>query len=75
MTYQDDIGQNSCKACNSICQECDKETGKCTECDAGYGYNSQLSMPAMCTMCEDGQYSEGGTSECLGCLSCDQICN
>ena len=38
MTYQDQVGQASCKLCNSICSTCNKETGKCLTCDAGYGF-------------------------------------
>ena len=54
MTYQDIVGQATCKSCNSICSSCDKQTGKCTECDPGYGYDSTKSMPNTCTICTDG---------------------
>ena len=64
MMYQDKIGQATCKSCNAICSSCNKETGKCLTCDPGYGYDSMKPMPNTCSLCNDGEYSEGGIKTC-----------
>ena len=71
MTYQNQQGQASCKLCDSFCASCDAVTGKCLECDPGYGYNKDAT-PQTCIACTDGKFSTGGTNTCE---DCDEDCN
>ncbi|ELP86826.1 protein serine/threonine kinase, putative [Entamoeba invadens IP1] len=60
--YQNKEGQNICIPCNISCSSCGKTDGNCFDCKPGYGFINDK-----CLICEDKEYSEGGTSPCTPC--------
>ncbi|ELP87985.1 protein serine/threonine kinase, putative [Entamoeba invadens IP1] len=64
LKYQNLNGQTTCKSCAEGCSSCNKTTGVCINCKAGYGYSN-----GECTPCGVQQYSTGGTSQCMECPS------
>ena len=58
-------GGMKCKNCPESCQgTCEKTNGKCLGCKEGYNYNNGI-----CTICDSGYVSPGGTSACSACSS------
>ena len=64
-------GKNGC----AVCDPTDKTKTKCKYCRKGYAYNAQTQT---CTICEEGEYSYGGQSQCSKCNDygiCSQYSN
>ena len=80
--YQDAIGQTTCKACNTNCYECAKDTGYCTKCKAGTGKSGNYCATcgagyiqgsniainsANCTICTGTTYANDAHTACSNC--------
>ncbi|GAB1224199.1 hypothetical protein ENUP19_0180G0018 [Entamoeba nuttalli] len=70
-TYANQIKQKSCQNCSSTCSECNKSSGNCIHCKAGY----QLEDGRICKTCQEMTYSPLNHDKCIPCNSSCKRCS